>query len=428
MKIDRNIDTNVEIREILGRIPGWGLRWGNTAILFALLLLLSLAWLIKYPDVVEARVLIITDNPPLRLVAPQSIRMMKLRVKPQQQVKAGEIVAEFENTADIADIDQLRAWFDKAQQDKNFLLDSLPLSLNVGPLQGKYARLVQLINDYQFYVTQGEVEERVRLLNKQVEYLSELNQTLENQLTILKREVKLANDDYERTLQLYQDGKNVSKKQLENTETFYLQYKRQLDAVKANQLRNRIQIEKLNGDVVELEQQQNFGNHERWLDIMRLTKDLGDDLAQWEQNYLLITPIAGEVVINRPIVEGQFMEEGQLVLAILPNEAKGKTMCRGYLTATRSGKAKAGMDVNIFLDAYPYHEYGILKGTLNEIALLPEQDQYLVEILLPDTLITTYQLPIPLEQEQSGRAEIITEDRRLLSRLMDRLTSLMKNN
>jgi hypothetical protein len=351
-----------------------------------------------------------------------------LLVEPQQQVQAGDIVAAFESTADIADINQLKNWLHNVQKGGNTLLDTLPLSLKAGPLQDKYARLVQQINDYHFYSNQREVKERVQLLNKQVSYLHELNQALDQQLTTLAREVNLANEDYKRSLELYQDGENLSKKQLDAAETHYLQYQRQLDGLKANQLRNRIQIEKLNGEAIELEQQQKLGKHERWLEIIRLTRSLGDDLAQWEKDYLLITPIAGEVAINQTIIEGQFMEEGQLVLAILPEQESGKTMCKGYLPATRSGKAEAGMEVNIFLDAYPYQEYGILKGTLTEIALLPEQNQYLVEILLPDTLMTTYQHPIPLEQEQAGRAEIITRDRRLLARLMDRVASLMKNN
>lgn len=86
------------------------------------------------------------------------------------------------------------------------------------------------------------------------------------------------------------------------------------------------------------------------------------------------------------------------------------------------------MRANIRLDGYPYQEYGVLPGRVSSIALAPEQETLLLQIDLPDSLITAYGRTIPFTQELSGNARIITEDRRILDRVFDRLLSLLKNN
>ena len=42
---------------------------------------------------------------------------------------------------------------------------------------------------------------------------------------------------------------------------------------------------------------------------------------------------------------------------------------------------------------------------------MPDQDTYLLDIALPDSLTTTYQRRIPFAQELTGQARIITEER-----------------
>lgn len=96
------------------------------------------------------------------------------------------------------------------------------------------------------------------------------------------------------------------------------------------------------------------------------------------------------------------------------------------------------MTANINLDGYPQVEYGILKATIKTIALMPEamptqtQEQtqagYLLELTLPNGLNTTYKKLIPMKQEMPGTAEIITEERRILERILDRILNILKNN
>lgn len=417
-----------EVQEMLGRIPGWGLRWGITAVFFVVLLLLILSWIVRYPDVVSAQIMLLTQDPPLRLVAQSSGKLDTLLVEAGEEVQAGAMLALIENTAELEDVFVLEQWLNKNGVAKAGPLSSFPANLQLGPLQSTYARLQVQQANYQFFTKQIDVVAQVHTLRKRIQFLDSLNQVLDLQEITLSREVELAKNNYTRYKELNKDrDRNVSKVELESLETYYLQYKRKLQGLRANQLRNKIEQEQLQADIIRLEQGRTNLDVDQALEIQNTLELLRSELAAWKQAYLLIAPIDGQIIISRLIAAGQYFEEDTPVLAISPLKETQNVIARGYLPAIRSGKVAAGMTANIHLDAYPYQEYGVLKGKLTKVAPLPEENQYLIEISLADSLITTYNRLIPFSQEQSGRADLLTEDRRLLVRLLDNIMSLIKN-
>jgi HlyD family secretion protein len=96
------------------------------------------------------------------------------------------------------------------------------------------------------------------------------------------------------------------------------------------------------------------------------------------------------------------------------------------LPVARSGKVKKGQKVNIYLANYPDEEFGIVKGMVEDISLVPVNDHYTLEIALPDGLLTTYKKTLPFSQEMTANAEIITEDMRLIERFVLPLKKLWK--
>ena len=84
-----------------------------------------------------------------------------------------------------------------------------------------------------------------------------------------------------------------------------------------------------------------------------------------------------------------------------------------------SGKVKAGQRVNLRLNNYPDQEFGYVKGKVKSVSPLPTAEgMYVVDIALPDGLTTNYGKTLPLTREMKGSAEIITDDLRLLERLI----------
>ena len=86
-----------------------------------------------------------------------------------------------------------------------------------------------------------------------------------------------------------------------------------------------------------------------------------------------------------------------------------------------------GQRVNIRFDNFPYVEYGFLNGKVKNISLMPNNENYIVEVTLPQDMKTNNNIPLKFSQEMKGSAEIITEDLRLIQRFFNPIKSLMKH-
>ena len=108
-----------------------------------------------------------------------------------------------------------------------------------------------------------------------------------------------------------------------------------------------------------------------------------------------------------------------------------KVFCQATMPIANSGKVKIGQFSTIRFDNFPYQEYGILEGTVQNISLIPqkgkENENYLVRIAVNDSLQTTYKKYLPFQQEMVGSVNITTESRRLIARFFDRVNDLLKN-
>lgn len=134
-------------------------------------------------------------------------------------------------------------------------------------------------------------------------------------------------------------------------------------------------------------------------------------------NYVIKSNIRGKVVIGKFWSVNQTVKAGEVIVVILPlsNEVPYGLVT---LNMENSGKVKIGEKVNIKLAGFPFSEYGLLEGLISSISLVPDQDKYYMEVKLKQGLKTNFGLSLPFNHEMKGTAEIITEDIRLLERLV----------
>ena len=80
------------------------------------------------------------------------------------------------------------------------------------------------------------------------------------------------------------------------------------------------------------------------------------------------------------------------------------------------------------LENYSYIEYGMLVGTVSNISLIPDADNfYFIDVSLNNELVTTYNKQLDFKHELFGQAEIITQDLRLIERVLNQLKNLVNN-
>jgi multidrug resistance efflux pump len=119
-----------EVQEILSFVPNWMIRWGNSLFLLLIIMLLFISWFIKYPDIINADVIITTEIPPQKEYARVTGKIDTLFVKDTQHVIENETLAVIENTANYSDVFFLKSIVDTIKvQKKSFIfpIDKLPI-------------------------------------------------------------------------------------------------------------------------------------------------------------------------------------------------------------------------------------------------------------------------------------------------------------
>jgi HlyD family secretion protein len=149
-------------------------------------------------------------------------------------------------------------------------------------------------------------------------------------------------------------------------------------------------------------------------------------LALWEQTFIIRSPIAGTVSFTNFWSKNQQVKKDERIFTVIP-EVKSQIIGRLNLPVQGAGKVRVGQKVNIRFDNFPSMEYGFIEGYVKTISLIPDNENYIVEVGIPQDMKTNYRITLKFSQEMKGSAEIITEDLRLIQRFINPAKSLLKH-
>lgn len=428
-----NLDTrSEEVQEILSFIPSWIVRWGITVLLFVVIALFVLAWVVKYPDVLPAKIVIVTQNPPVHLLTRSAGKLMTLNVQDKAPVKADSILAVLENSASTEDVVSLKSTVRSIQQallqnSTEYLLQTtLPLTLHLGDIQAEYGMFIQNMNEYKSFhqIYKRYFDSRIAALSNQLASYSELNTKLSKQQEIAKREEEMARRKFDSDKGLFQK-KYMSEVEINTSESAYLAKRSALENAGSALVNNNIQIANLQRSVLDLKQQREEKERSIALALQEALNRLDIGIKNWEQRYCIITPVAGTVSLTKYWSVNQYVAMGDEMLTIIPGEQSmiGKIM----MPVAGSGKVKVGQRTNIKFDSYPFQEFGSVDAVIESISLVPNNNQYIVTVALPNGLTTSYKKNLTFQQEMQGNAEIITEDLRILERIFNQFRYIFSN-
>jgi len=247
--------------------------------------------------------------------------------------------------------------------------------------------------------------------------LKERLQLLESQKNISQNELALGKLDLERYQTLFNKGV-IASQELEKHKLTYLQtekgYKSLLGSISS--LKSSLNELRRNSKTTRISENKENVNLER--NVIQAFYGLKKAIKDWELNFVLRSSIDGKVTFLQVWTENQTVNIGDNVFAIIPLNMSSY-IGRLKAPAQNSGKIKVGQEVNIRLANYPDKEFGIIKGKLKTISLTPDKDGNLViDVALPKGIETSYKKKIVFQQEMSGNADIVTDDLRLIERLL----------
>lgn len=418
-----------EVQDILTKVPHWMIRWGNVVVLTVLLSLFLMSWIIKYPDIVTTEITITTQIPPQKLITKSSGRIEKIFVKNRENVSENTALAVIENSARYQDVFKLKSIIDTLKIDKNFIkfpFESLP-TMQLGEVEGPFALFEKdfiaysLNRDLQPYKVEGaaqsyeviEIKERLNLLQQQKQ--------------ISETEIQLKKKELERYKKLHEKG-IISTQEWETKSLNYLQTEKELRSLSSSISQMKSSLNDLNKSSKSTKINETKDDVSLFRNAIQSYNQLKKAVADWELAYVLRSSIAGEVSFMQIWTENQTITAGDNVFSIIPKEVDnyiGKIKAK----AQNSGKIKVGQNVNIRLANYPDREFGVIRGKIQSISLTPDKDgNLLIDVSLPNKLETSYQKKIAFQQEMSGTADIVTQDLRLIERLLYQFRDLFKRS
>ena len=423
-----------EFQEVLGYVPYWILRWGITVLAFVIVILLAGSAIIKYPDVLSSQVELTGSTPPAAIVSRSSGKIRELYVSDNQEVKVGDYLAVIDNPAQTDDILMLKNCLapsnspEGGEQFPSF--GGVRGGLQLGALQSHFSSFHTTLFEYAEYKRLLYYPQKTAMTKERIVRYEEQYATLQNQQRLTAEQFILVQNQFRRDSLLYARGA-ISSEELEKSKNSYLQSLLSIENMRSTLSNMRIQIAQLNESLLDMRQQDTEKSNDLRSRIQSLTAQLKAEIQVWELNYVLQSPIDGTVTFTGYWVENQNVQAGETVFNVVPCDSY-EIVGKARLPIARSGKVKTGQRVNIRLQNFPENEYGILRGRVSNISLVPvqagEMVYYSVEISLTDKLITTYKKELPWLPNMQGQADIITEDISLLERFILPIKKILKES
>lgn len=414
------------VREIMGKPPGRIMRWGTIMLFLVFVLFILFAWLIHYPDTIPATVEITTTNPPVTLVSKITGHIKSFYVSEREKVSPGQIIGVMETTASIADFELLKQMVDTVRKPEMMMSRSLPRFYSLGELQEFYGTFLKNLSDYNNYVSNDLYGSKITSLTDEINGIQEYIGRLIVKERLYSENLRIEARKYRRDSLLNSD-KVLAESDLEKSHQSLL--KENIDLQQA-----RLDHSSKSIELAEKKQELQDFRITRLADIEKFVAQVQESFlnlkaqtSMWENNYLLVSPIEGIVSFTKFWSANQSVVKDEPVVSIVPLEP-GNFLGRIDLKMQRSGKVKTGMLVNIKLSGYPYLEYGILRGIVKSKSLVPSGDAYIIDIELPDSLTTLYGRKLDFTQNMQGTAEIITEDIRLLQKIINPFRYMVSRN
>ena len=426
------------VQEIMGSIPSWITRWGVTVIAGIFALIIIGCCIIRYPQTLTSSITLTSENPPSDLAARYDGLLDTVCVVNGQKVSGGDLVALL-SPADYGDIMAVRDLLDSlSSRERDALPDavsspSLYENYRLGDLQSSWSELVRSCSAYLNWSEIDQSGHQKRLVEEQIGKNREYYGDLLSQKAVLEQDMRYEQAGLERDSLLMAEGA-ISRAEYEATLKNWTSKKGSLASFEATLTSTQLSILQLRQQLTELEIQRQNEETEHLRGIMQQASQMKAQVAQWLEQYAVISPADGTVSLQKVWSRGQHVMVGDVIASIVPDNGD-RVIGRLQVPSSGFGKVEEGQRVNVRLNGFPYMEFGVLKGVVESIPAVPQTVTtaegnsivYTVEVSFPDSLVTTYGKELPMVQQMDGTAEIITRDRRLIGQFIDPVLSLFKN-
>ena len=426
-KKEEAIQRSEEVQTIIDRMPTRGATYaiGLTSLLVTIII--SLGFIIKYPDTVDGQISITAHLAPIKLVANASGKL-HLICKDRNSINEGQIIAYIENEANYRDVLLL----DSLLMIHNNNLEDFPSvpELILGSISSAFNSFSIAHSQYYRALHSDIYKIMCNSLQQQNMINADIIKNLDKKLLLKEKKLKIEGELLNRDSTLNQ-VKAISTQEYNRQQGSYYDLQSVYKELQSSRLSHMAQIRRNEQQIQQyiLEEQEKLEKLKE--DLSACKFQLTNIIYTWKKQYLQISPLDGQLEYLGFWIENYFVQNRQEIFSILPNqnEIVGEVIVPSF----GIGKVKIGQTANIKVSNYPYMEYGLIKGKVSSISRISnkieqsstdatkEGNVYRVLISFPDGLKTNFDQTLDLDFESHGTVEIITRPKRLIERLFDNL-------
>lgn len=360
---------NRENNDMLGEMPEWLIHTGSYIVYGLIIVLIIGTALFKYPDTIKKAITIDDMGNVEWITANQAGMIDRFFVENQSQVKRNDTLGILKNTASLKDVQIFCRvltnieWYYRSNDIK--YLEDYPFNLILGEMAPAYEQFTQAVRTCMMYEEFDLYPQKKKYLDEELRILESTGQA---------------------------DALSV------------LRMKRELFELEIN---HKMEIEK----------------NRRMLELAY--ENMVNNLKIWEKKYLIKSSHDGMLIWGKSWGMSSKVNEGDTLCTVISKQ-QGNPSGHIKLSQDEVAEIAVGNQVNIELNKYPTHSYGVLPGKVESISFVPYNKSYAIEVGFPDGLVTTNNKEIKYEIDMSGRAEIITSSRSILSRIFAPIYELFK--
>jgi hypothetical protein len=294
-------------------------------------------------------------------------------------------------------------------------------NVNLGTIQSHYSIFLKVYRDYMEFKRIDYHQRKIATSRNELKRQREYTGSLSERASIQEEAYNLALRQFNRDASLFEEGV-ISTADLEESRSEMLAERDKGQEIISQMAENNISIARTEDQIVELELRQQE-EHSGMINALEESyNNLNASITSWEQTYLLVAPVEGSVTFTRFWSENQNVKLGEKVLTIIPTES-GSMIGKISLPLKGAGKVHEGDQVFIQFDNFPHLEYGMVEGYVRNISEVSDDDFYAVEVELPNGLRSFYDYDIIFSQNMQGDAKILTDKKRLLTRVLNPIRS-----
>lgn len=414
-----------QVSALLGRPPGWLIRWGIAVVFAVIVIVVATAAYVRYPEVVRASATLTGTHPPQVLLAQVSGRFSHFFVPDGHRVQKGTTIAVMATEAsyfDVTQLDSLLALYSSGPSANDTFKETIKWpDLQLGEMNTAYHQWqtahLELATFYGLSMYKNQREAlKEQLLNYKFYYQRSWQQRM-----ALQQRYNLALKRYRTDSVLTEEGV-YSQQDLSRRKEELLQLRYNLHAARAALAQTKVEMADLEKNLQQLNLDRKNELKQKELAWQEAYSRLRTALKKWRNTYTFTAKVAGTLHYQTVWAQNQNIAAGNQAFTIVPPQ-QNRVKVRVLIPAGNAGKVEKSQAVHIKLAAYPFEEYGVLKGTIARMNTTPIEDSegnwfYIAEVKVPNNLQSSYGKPMDALKELSGEAEIITADLSALERIL----------